>query len=561
MRYLRRLATAMAAFASLPAVGSAMPIPPLTWHSCPESWVGPTNGSLGDRLQCGTLQAPLDHLAQDTRRIDVGVVRVRAAMPTEREGVILFNTGGPGSHPGRLLRSIGEAWTGMGRTLPDERDKRLLADRYDFAAVVPRGLVGSGDYRCVTGLPSRHAYLPTHLDDANWQLLEEDAQAAADACRVPAEARFLNTEQHVHDMDLLRRALGDEKIHFYGISYGGMVGAWYASLYPVQTGRLLLDSSMDFMHGYRAATLLTLAARHREFLDDAVTPVLHDTVRYGLGNSAATVATKIDTFPARPREAWTGQLTTPSRLAAALRMAEWLEDDRTHTAESMTRLIDRARYSDDLGLDRRIRWEAGLLNSIYFAAPSVEPYFYAGPQGDSVRLAMGCNDENWSRSTIEVRESARRNASRYFNYTGDDALEEITCLRWGGPRARRPDLSVLRRANTFLLIQSEKDTSTPLGGGSHLLAEYPNARMLLLRGSRLHGAFNFTTSPCVERTAARYLLTGDLPVTPSRAFSCDEAFGNPADALPGSNATTGTTTTTEPVPTAAPVVPVEHHEF
>jgi hypothetical protein len=43
----------------------------------------------------------------------------------------------------------------------------------------------------------------------------------------------------------------------------------------------------------------------------------------------------------------------------------------------------------------------------------------------------------------------------------------------------------------------------------------------------------------------------------SRAFACDDVFGNPANAIPGGNATAST----EPVPTAAPVVPADHDEF
>jgi len=105
----------------------------------------------------------------------------------------------------------------------------------------------------------------------------------------------------------------------------------------------------------------------------------------------------------------------------------------------------------------------------------------------------------------------------------------------GAGHARRPDLSRLGLAAPFLLIQSEKDTSTPLVGAQHILREFANARMLLVRGSDLHGVFNFTNSSCIERTAAHYLLTGDLPAPASRAFSCDDIFDRPVDALPGSH--------------------------
>jgi hypothetical protein len=170
---------------------------------------------------------------------------------------------------------------------------------------------------------------------------------------------------------------------------------------------------------------------------------------------------------------------------------------------------------------------------------------------------MGCNDVPWPRSEADIRLSSLRYAVRFVHYRGDETLEELTCSRWGGPQARRPDLNRLGLAPPFLLIQSDKDTSTPLTGASHVLAAFGNAHMLMVRNSTLHGVFNFTTSPCIERTAARYLLTGALPITPSRAFACDDILANPVDALPGSSSTP----TADPTPIDAPVVPSHHDEF
>jgi pimeloyl-ACP methyl ester carboxylesterase len=531
-----RTLVTVAALAGLPAFcfASPTPLPHVAWGVCSESWVGQASGVLGARLQCGSMRVPLDHIAPDGREIDVGVVRIRAAVPALREGSLFFNQGGPGTHPGRLLRSMGEVWSRIDADDPGDGDKRRLTERYDLVAVIPRGLIGSGDIRCETLMPGRRAFLPTHLDDANWQLLIDDAQAMVDACTAPAQARYVNTEQHAHDMDTLRRVLGDERLNFYGISYGGMVGAWYASMYPTHTGRILLDSSMDIIHGYRAATRLLMAARNRAFHENVVDPLLRDPVSHGLGRSADAVATGIDNFPARAREAWAGQLDSPARLAAALRVAGWIQSDSPPTLNALIRLVNRERFSVDPTLDRRMRKEADGLARSLFSVPAAEPSSDGQAESFFVRVAMACNDVPWPRSAHEIRESARRDAARYFNANGDETLEEVVCSRWGGPSARRPDLAVLGRAEPFLLIQSEKDTSTPLVGAQHILDAFPNARMLLVRRSNQHGVFNFTTSACIERTAAHYLLTGELPATPSRSFACGDTFDNPVDALPGS---------------------------
>jgi pimeloyl-ACP methyl ester carboxylesterase len=47
------------------------------------------------------------------------------------------------------------------------------------------------------------------------------------------------------DFDLLRAAVSDEKLTYIGSSYGTLVGATYASLFPGRARALLLTSPMD----------------------------------------------------------------------------------------------------------------------------------------------------------------------------------------------------------------------------------------------------------------------------------------------------------------------------
>ncbi|MEX1828262.1 alpha/beta fold hydrolase [Luteibacter sp. CQ10] len=539
---------------SSPSIASQAP--DIRWGPCEESLVGTPSGVLGDRLQCGVMNAPLDHVAPDGRTIDVEVVRIRAAHAAEREGVIAFNRGGPGALSGKLLRSLAESWSTTDADDPAHGDKRRLAERFDLIAVVPRGLRGAGAIRCVTGLPPRFAYLPTHLDDANWRLVMEEGQAIADACSAPYQARYVNTEQHAHDMDWVRRALGDDRIHIYGISYGGRVAAWYASMYPAHAGRLLLDSSMDFTHDYRAAVRMSLAARQASFVNDTVGPLLDDPSRFGLGNDADAVEYAIAGLPDTLREKWAGRLTDPVRLAAALRVTKWWRDHPQETVSGMSRLLEAATFSPDPSLHRRIRWEAIQAVAALYTPPPTRPGFVLGPEGDSVRVITACNDVPWLRDESDIRWTALSDATRYVAFTGLETLEEVTCSRWGGASARQPDLAVLERAAPFLLLQSEKDSVTPLQGASFILDRFANAHMLLVKDSAQHALFNFTTSSCIERTASHYLLTGELPATSSRVLACDDRFIHPIHALPGPSRPP----TTAPVPADRPA-PAPHDEL
>ena len=44
---------------------------------------------------------------------------------------------------------------------------------------------------------------------------------------------------------MLRAALGDARLSYYGASYGTFLGAWYAQEFPWRVGRLVLDGAVD----------------------------------------------------------------------------------------------------------------------------------------------------------------------------------------------------------------------------------------------------------------------------------------------------------------------------
>ena len=47
------------------------------------------------------------------------------------------------------------------------------------------------------------------------------------------------------DLDRLRTALGDDTLSYVGFSYGTVIGAVYAQMFPERVGRMVLDSPVD----------------------------------------------------------------------------------------------------------------------------------------------------------------------------------------------------------------------------------------------------------------------------------------------------------------------------
>ena len=53
------------------------------------------------------------------------------------------------------------------------------------------------------------------------------------------------TIEAARDMDVLRAALGEEQLTYFGASYGTKLGATYAELFPDEVGRFVLDGAVD----------------------------------------------------------------------------------------------------------------------------------------------------------------------------------------------------------------------------------------------------------------------------------------------------------------------------
>ena len=56
---------------------------------------------------------------------------------------------------------------------------------------------------------------------------------------------YVRTTDAARDMDLMRQVLGDDKLHYFGISYGTELGGVYAHLFPKKVGRAVFDAVVD----------------------------------------------------------------------------------------------------------------------------------------------------------------------------------------------------------------------------------------------------------------------------------------------------------------------------
>jgi pimeloyl-ACP methyl ester carboxylesterase len=200
-------------------------------------WVACDDPNAHDpRLECATLQVPLDYDNPSGDTIDLALIKYPAS--EDRVGAVLLNPGGPGASGFDPIAFSGAAIA-----------QGLGIGTLDLIGFDPRGVDRSGGLRCETDeYLDQHMYVDETPDTPEEQTLKEEADTGlATACKEKYgdTLRFYSTVNTARDMDAIRDALGDDQISYIGFSYGTYLGATYATMFPDRVRGMVLDSVVE----------------------------------------------------------------------------------------------------------------------------------------------------------------------------------------------------------------------------------------------------------------------------------------------------------------------------
>jgi pimeloyl-ACP methyl ester carboxylesterase len=190
-------------------------------------------------FECGTVRLPLDYDQQKGATISIALVRLPATDPQRRIGSLFLNPGGPGG-------------SGVDFTLfagPFLYTDEVRA-RFDLVGFDPRGTNRSTALRCF-GTPKQwgpyftpFAFPSTPEEEQIWIAADHYLD---DACgrRGGRIADHMATANVARDLDVLRQAVGDDKLTYAGVSYGTFLGVTYANLFPETVRAVIVDGVLD----------------------------------------------------------------------------------------------------------------------------------------------------------------------------------------------------------------------------------------------------------------------------------------------------------------------------
>jgi pimeloyl-ACP methyl ester carboxylesterase len=246
-----------------------IPLAPMTASAASDGAVEWTPCEEDASALCSTLEVPVDWADPGGPTIALALAKRPATDPDARRGSLVVNPGGPGGS------GVDAAlWGGYS----DE-----LHRHFDILGFDPRGVARSAPVMCsldkILDLPSGPIKTPTAFND----MVTATRQLAAD-CRSHSGPVFdhVDTLQVVRDIDAIRAAVGDDKLTFFGMSYGTLMAQQYADLYPNRVRAIVADSTMDHSQDARGFAV-TQAATGQDSFNEFVAGCarLRDCALYG----------------------------------------------------------------------------------------------------------------------------------------------------------------------------------------------------------------------------------------------------------------------------------------
>ncbi|MEU5365140.1 alpha/beta hydrolase [Streptomyces sp. NPDC005925] len=456
----------------------------IDWQDCPADW------GLEKPIQCGWVTVPLDYARPNGKQIKLAVDRIGSTgTKAERQGALIYNPGGPGGSGLRFPRRVTTKSAVWAKT----------AKAYDFVGFDPRGVGHSAPISCVDPQEFVKAPKADPVPDTEADKLAQRklAREYAEGCyeRSGEMLPHMTTPNTARDLDVVRAALGEQKLNYLGVSYGTYLGAVYGTLFPGHVRRMVVDSVVNPSREkiwYQANLDQDVAfeGRWKDWQDW----VAANDATYHLGATRAEVQEKWLELRAAAKKSPLGGVIGPAELISFFQSAPYYDSSWAPVAEIFSKYV----AGDTQAL-------------VDAAAPDMSDTAgnASAENGNAVYTAVECTDAKWPTSwQTWNRDNTRLHQDHPF-MTWANAWMNLPCATWPVRQQTPLNVKTGKGLPPVLIVQSERDAATPYEGAVELHQRFAGSRLITEKNAGSHGVTSLT-NPCINERVDGYLLTGKL---------------------------------------------------
>ena len=474
----------------------AVPGTQASWRPCPEvprQLVG--RGASGMTYECGSVAVPRDWAAPTSGpTYQVAMLRVRSESQRNRIGSLVLNPGGPGASGIDLAvyQSFGQQLGGL---------PTAVTDRFDIVGFDPRGVGRSSPVKCISNA-DQDATFAADPDPASQAAFDETValnKRIGEGCgrKYGAQLPLFSTEQAARDMDAVRAAVGDAKLTYLGYSYGTLLGATYAQLFPKNVRALVLDGAIDPEQGLIAGSESQAKGFERAFTNftnwcgrtPAQCPIAPDArgaVTDALAKARVGPVPGDDGRKATAGWIFVAVISSLYTESGWKTLAKAIDDLRRGSAEGVFELADQ--YAD--------RKPDGTYSNLFDA-----------------NMAVNCADAKEAPSVEAIRRYQSEWRAKYPLFGASLAIGMLSCSLWPGKRDPYPT-GAATGAPPIVVVGTTGDPATPYENTAELARMLGTGHVLTWEGE---GHTAYPSTKCIADAVNAYVI--DLTV-PKEGLRC-----------------------------------------
>ncbi|KAJ6579543.1 TAP-like protein-domain-containing protein [Mycena vulgaris] len=459
--------------------------------------------------QCARLKVPLDYSHPDAASAAIAMVRIHSVVPHDSpsyRGPILVNPGGPGGSGVDMIAREGA------------QISTIVGPEFDVIGFDPRGIGRStprvsfyesrSERKIWTSNANPRILSMNASSDAlsrAWARAIIDGQLAAE--RDDGSLRFINTDHTARDMLRIVQAHGREKIQYWGFSYGSVLGATFASMFPDNVGRLVIDGVADSENYFATEwsnNLLNADQVWSLFVDGCVAAGPEGCAFFA--PTAAQLSENVDKLYASVRAR-----PIPVRTNVSFGLVDY---------SMLRRAIFQSLYSPYANFPRLAQALADLSagNGTALFKMSEQPPFECACDPAEYRFepvgeagsAVACNDG--ARISPEYEDVVAHYHNMSKTSTWADMWEPIrmACLAWPEfPKNHFRGPFVANTSFPLLVVGNTADPVTPLWAAKKMSQGFAGS-VVLTQDSAGHCSMS-GPSICTQKHIRKYFLEGSLP--------------------------------------------------